>query len=305
MPRSFDEVPKLTALVCVLCIAIFATIHTQGGDPNELLTHFGAPDGYGVWNGAWWGLVTSALVHVDPLHLIFNLYWFWHLGGALERSVSWWKWIAFFLTGAWISSGVELALGSTGIGLSGVGYALFGLGWIAGDELPELNSILNDQVIKGFLIWGVACVVLDALNIIPVGNGAHFGGAAFGAAVAALWVRKKPKALALSGLAALFAVTTMALFWCPWSTQWNMARASQAYDAGDDDTAIAYLRRSLSMEGSDREWCWGQLALTYGVKGDQANYKAALAELRGMNSTRANEVENEVRAYSAIEGSAK
>jgi membrane associated rhomboid family serine protease len=294
MPRSFDEVPKLTTLVCVLCIAIFATIHTQGKPiDGDLLRHFGAPDGYEVWDGAWWGLITSALVHVEPWHLLFNLYWFWLLGGALERSVPAWKWIAFFLASAWISSGVQLALGDTGIGLSGVGYALFGLGWIAGDELPELKSILNDQVIKGFLIWGVGCVFLDALNILHVANGAHFGGCAFGAAVAALWIVKKQRALAAAGLLALFVVTGIALFWCPWGTQWNMLQGTRARVAGDYDSAIRYFQKGLAGEDTDRDWSWYYLAITYGQKGDRENYQAALVELRRLNAGRAEEVERE------------
>lgn len=293
MPRSFDEVPKLTALVCVICITLFATIHTQAGAvTNEVLRNYGAPQGIEVWNGAWWGLLTSPLVHLEVWHLLFNLYWFWMLGGTLEQSVSAWKWIAFFIGAAWVSSGVELALGNAGIGLSGVGYALFGLGWVAGGELPKLKEILSEQVIRGFLIWGVACVFLDALNILRIANGAHFGGCAFGAAVGALWVTKKLRPLAGAGLAALVAVSIGALFWCPWEPEWNAAQAEKAEERGDLQQAALYYRRSLGGDVNP-EWVWFNLSIVYGELKDPENFRTAVSELRQLNAQDADNMEQE------------
>ena len=37
-----------------------------------------------AWKGQPWRLVTSALPHVDLLHLAFNLYWLWAFGTTVE-----------------------------------------------------------------------------------------------------------------------------------------------------------------------------------------------------------------------------
>src|SRR5277367_4135118 len=38
-----------------------------------------------VGRGQWWRLLTSALPHINVLHLIFNLSWLWVLGTKIER----------------------------------------------------------------------------------------------------------------------------------------------------------------------------------------------------------------------------
>src|SRR3954463_16090667 len=38
-----------------------------------------------IRRGQLWRLITSALPHVGPLHLIFNVYWLWVFGTLVEE----------------------------------------------------------------------------------------------------------------------------------------------------------------------------------------------------------------------------
>jgi rhomboid protease GluP len=68
---------------------------------------------------------------VEIWHLGFNLYWLVILGRDLEQALGRWKLVALFVCAAFVSSAAQLAVGgSTGIGFSGVGYAMFGLLWM-------------------------------------------------------------------------------------------------------------------------------------------------------------------------------
>src|SRR5262249_4966142 len=120
------------------CAAAFAVVATLGYWAHRAGNWPGAPaalvvmtrPAHEVWAGAWWTLVTSAFLHVAEPHLLFNVYWMWRLEAPAERLVGSWRWAAFFVASAAFASWVQLVAGDvTGIGLSGVGYAAFGLAW--------------------------------------------------------------------------------------------------------------------------------------------------------------------------------
>src|SRR5438874_1684625 len=107
-PSSRSErslsIPPLTAVVCSACIVVWIAIWLQAGDSSwETAARHGIlgvlnPDPQKTWGGAYWGLLTSTIVHVEVWHLIFNLYWFWILGGILERAIGPARWLAFFVS---------------------------------------------------------------------------------------------------------------------------------------------------------------------------------------------------------------
>jgi GlpG protein len=237
-------------------VAVFIGIHTDtGGKEGEILLRWGWLPPQRVYDGAYWVLFSSVFVHVEFWHLGFNLYWLYHLGRRLEQAIGSWRWLAFFLGAALISSSAELAVGgNTGIGASGVGYALFGFTWILRKHVPAFAEILDQRTVAIFLIWLFACVAMTATGVLAVGNAAHFSGLLFGTAVAA-WILDKPRRPLIStAIALLVAGSVVTLVWAPWSMNWTAARAVRAHKNKDYAAAIRWYERSME-QGQDTNWC--------------------------------------------------
>jgi membrane associated rhomboid family serine protease len=307
-PESRPRIGKrlLTLLVCAISTFVFLGLLRES-NPNswETLSRWGALPADAVWGGKYWVLVTSVFVHVAWWHLAFNVYWLWLLGGALEEVIGSLRWLAFFLSAAVVSSGIELAFaGTTGIGLSGVVYAVFGFMWLSQKRFPKFQAVITRPRIQLFLLWLVACVVATVLRVWRVGNAAHIAGLVFGMAIAGSLVLERGRNIVRLAAVALLIASIVPLFWCPWSVEWVTTKALHAYDKGDYATAIRELRRSADL-GADRVWVFKNLALAYFSRGDHTQYKTTLNLLRKMNDAAARDVEQRVSGRGEEPGRSK
>lgn len=292
-PNAREPVLFLTPLTCAAMVIVYLGIQAQGASPTwAALERWGHISPMKVLGGAYWGYITSAFVHQDLVHLVFNVYWMWILGAALERSVGPLRWLAFFVTSAWVSSGVQALTGDMGIGMSGVGYALFGFGWSARRRMPAFSEIVTQKTVQLFLVWLVFCVVMTYAHVYAVGNAAHLGGMLFGLAVGEAFVNKRRIPAMLLGLVALSALATLPLFWCPWSADWVSFQANKAMTNRDYPAAIRWYRRALDL-GQQPDYVWANLAWIYGSQGRKAEYADALARLREVDSAQAKEIEED------------
>jgi len=230
--------PRLTPILCLLCIASFIGLNLAGPHATwEQVRIYGYLPTISVWTGAPWSLISSTFAHMEIWHVLFNVMWLWTLGNAFEDEFGSLKWAAFFLGAAWVSSALQLlGSGDTGIGMSGVGYALFGFGWVARRKYPVFRHILTQQNIIIFLVWGVGCIIATQLGLASIGNWAHAAGLAFGAAVAGALVEKWKPILSGAGLALLAIASVVPLFWCPQSQEW---RALQQERSSHKETKVA------------------------------------------------------------------
>ena len=180
--------PFLTWIVCGACVTIFFELSQGNSQIKDTLFNLTAA---GIQTGNYWGLLTSVFTHVQLWHLFFNVYWLWILGGLLETGIGRLNWIVFFLTAAIVSSGAQYGIsGNTGIGASGVVYAMFGFIWIGRGHYPSFQRIANKQNVILFLGWLIFCIIATRLNILRVGNAAHVAGLLFGVGAAFLVLKK-------------------------------------------------------------------------------------------------------------------
>jgi membrane associated rhomboid family serine protease len=133
-----------------------------------------------VRRGEIWRLVTSIFLHVDALHLIFNLYWLWVFGTLVEEIYGHFKTAGLFLLFAVGPNALEYAFSIGGVGLSGVGYGLFGLLWILSRRDERFRDAIDTRTIQLFVIWFFICIFLTVANVMRVGNIAHGAGAVLG-----------------------------------------------------------------------------------------------------------------------------
>jgi GlpG protein len=149
-----------------------------------------------------WTLVTCIILHGGMVHLVYNLMFFWILGGRLERS-----WGPLWLLGLTVLFGAgaaasEHALGHSAVGLSGVVYGLVALLWAVQRYDRMLIGSVSRETLKLFGVWFVLCIILTWLNVLHVANLAHAVGAWLGWATGQTMLarrRRDPRALAVWG----------------------------------------------------------------------------------------------------------
>jgi GlpG protein len=218
-----------------------------------------------AWHGQPWRLVTSTLPHIDVIHLAFNLYWLWVFGTRLEDTLGRWALAGLMLFFAVGASAAEYALFQGGVGLSGVGYGLFGLLWVLSRKDPRFAGAVDGQTVALFLGWFILCCVLTATGAWKVGNVAHAAGAMLGVLVGiALSVRGRLRVAVvglLSGTIALIFLGATAL-----RPQVNLAGqmgAEWAYlgyrdlEEERNQSAADKYRQAVGLDPNQANWWYG------------------------------------------------
>ena len=156
-----------------------------------------------IRRGELWRLVTTILPHGGVLHLVFNVYWVWVFGTLLEQEYGHFKTAALILLFAVGSSAWEFGLLVGGIGLSGVGYGLFGLLWMLSRRDPRFQDAVDQRTVQLFIGWFFFCIVTTVMNIMPVANIAHGTGALLGILVGLAITLPENRVLTMAGIAAV------------------------------------------------------------------------------------------------------
>jgi membrane associated rhomboid family serine protease len=221
-----------------------------------------------VWRGGYWGLVTSAFVHFAIWHLALNVYWLAVLGARMERVIGSPAYLAFFIGAAFVSSACQMGLGDdTGIGASGVVYAIFGFMWIGCPQFPAFRQVLDRQTVQLFMAWLFVCIIVTYLKVLAVGNVAHFTGFLFGVLVAACFVTRYQPRLAVTGLIVLSISAIVSLLWAPWSPRWLAIKAYHAHVAQEYPKALDYYTRIIAID-PDNAWAYINRSFTHQALGD-------------------------------------
>jgi rhomboid protease GlpG len=145
---------------------------------------FSPPKLDSVRHGQLWRLFTPMLLHFGVLHLAFNMWWLYSLGGILERRSGTLFLLLLVLTSQVVSALAQYYWGGPLFGgMSGVIYALFGYVWIRGKTDPRFGLEIPQQTVLIMLAWLVLCMT-GALGAIA--NAAHLSGLIVGVTWAAI-----------------------------------------------------------------------------------------------------------------------
>ena len=141
----------VTLIVMALCVCLYGLQFIGLGVYQALSFH---PDLTQLTGWQIWRFVTPAFLHFSPLHLIFNLMWWWYLAGLIERQLGCSKLLTLLLIGAVIPNLLEyLVSGPDFGGLSAVVNTLVGYTWILGRRRPEGGVQLQDGIFGFMVIW--------------------------------------------------------------------------------------------------------------------------------------------------------
>src|SRR5437764_8991006 len=218
---TVTAVPWVTLMLLVACGWILAA---AGGLRTSLsvsgLLSYGAKATPLILDrGETWRLLSANLLHKDILHLAFNAFAIWNVGGALERAVRPADYLAlliFCALGTTAASAVgadSISLGASGIAF-GVLAASAAFGW-----RHAVRGRLRDHFGLRLLPWLFA-LFLAGLGSAGVDNWGHGGGLLAGAACGLfLSPRKWPGEAAARRLAAatgaLLGTVSMGMFAAP------------------------------------------------------------------------------------------
>jgi len=170
----------ITLIIFALCSVIFAAMNLGFANPTyEALSYFGAVPNADF--SQFWRVFTPSLLHFSAMHIIFNLLWWWYLGGKIETRIGTAPLLILLLVAGTLPNIVQYYVSGPHFGgLSGVVYAVAGYTWVMGMRKPAAGIGLPPSYMGFMLIW-LALGFTDVLGI-SVANGAHIGGLIIGLA---------------------------------------------------------------------------------------------------------------------------
>ena len=175
----------LTIVLIAACAAV--ALLTQFGSAHEEIQEklFIASDAKlglrEILHGQVWRLFTPMLLHFGAMHLLFNMFWLFDFGVAIERRKGTLFLAALVLGSCAVSSlGQYFWDGPRAGGMSGVVYALFGYVWMKGKFEPSEGLGVSQQTVLAMIVWLFACMT-GLLG--PIANAAHVVGLLVGMAM--------------------------------------------------------------------------------------------------------------------------
>jgi membrane associated rhomboid family serine protease len=274
-PPKWTESARYPVIAGTILLAVALTIAWWAGYDMSML--FATAE---IRRGQLWRLFTSIFLHLDILHLVFNVYWLWVFGTALEGVFGHVKTAALLVLFAVGSSSFEFAFASGGVGLSGIGYGLFGLLWVLSRRDERFRDSIDQRTVGVFVVWFFFCIITTLTHTFVVANTAHGAGAILGILVGFAIMTPSRRALFASAAATFVAFGL-------WGSTYGRPRINLSGKAGfeegqwgykallanHNEEAVRWLRDATTLQPKSPE-LWMDLGIAYNRLG---NMPAAMA----------------------------
>ena len=194
IPRLTDPDAKVYVTIGLLAInvIVFLAMIFSGGNPmnptGEILMRFGGSWGpYSLFTQPW-RLLTSVFVHGGLIHIGFNMWCLWDLGGLAERIFDRWVYLLIYiccgLAGSLAAS--FFSFGALTVGASGAIFGIAGalISALYLGKLPVSKHAIQ-STLKSLVFFAGYNLLFGA--IVPhISNSAHLGGFVTGLALGAV-----------------------------------------------------------------------------------------------------------------------
>jgi membrane associated rhomboid family serine protease len=175
----------VTMTILVACVAVFIA-GAYLGLGGELL-RFGAQINAAVAEGQWYRLFTSAFLHRDLVHILFNMWALYVFGPHLERRAGSLAFAALYFSSAVAGGAAFFALGSfegAAVGASGAIFGLFGA--VLADAVRHRHTLAGRANLNQLLLL---LIINAALPLVVPGIAwqAHLGGLVTGFVICMTW----------------------------------------------------------------------------------------------------------------------
>jgi membrane associated rhomboid family serine protease len=256
-----------------------------------------------TFHGEPWRILSSTFLHGDIIHLVFNLYWLWIFGSMVEKTLGVFKTGCLLLFFALTSALAEWTFLEGGIGLSGVGYGLFGFLWVLSRTDPRFYQAIDKQTTVLFVAWFFICIIATYTEVMNIANIAHAAGMLSGMACGLMFSAAKKGRLVgwFSAICFLIVVLIGSTFGRPWlnfSLRVGEDSAWYGYQALTDKQnheALTWFEEALALNPNQPGW-WYNLGVTHSRIADDAQERQQQNDLF---------VEHVRQAYKCYEQAAK
>ncbi len=147
----------------------------------------------GLMAGRYWTLVTSVFSHNILFHILINMFVLRSFGGLIEEVLGSWRFLKFYLAAGILGSLTHAVvsnyfIGEPGVAAVGASGAIAGLVLVFSLLFPKEKILLFALIPMPALVGALAFIALDLWGLmaqaggggLPIGHGAHLGGAAMG-----------------------------------------------------------------------------------------------------------------------------
>jgi membrane associated rhomboid family serine protease len=155
-------------------------------------------------HGMWWTLVTSAFSHFELWHIALNMIVLWSFGTLLERLLGWRAFLGLYMGSAVVASVSHclvsaLLLGKPAQAALGASGAVSAVLLVFALLFPREKILIFGVIPIPALVGALLFIGLDVFGLmaqragggLPIGHGAHLGGALTGFLYWALVLRQR------------------------------------------------------------------------------------------------------------------
>lgn len=182
----------LVAANCAVFIAMAIALRRVVFFSIPQLLHWGANFGPLTASGQWWRLLTSAFIHLSPLHLLINMWALWHIGRLTERLLGRWPFATLYFVCAVLSSLGSIAWDPSMVS-AGASGAIFGIFGVFLAFLTKRRARVPKAIIRPHLtsttVFVLFSLVSGALQS-HIDNAAHVSGLLVGLCLG--WIIARP-----------------------------------------------------------------------------------------------------------------
>lgn len=191
--------------------------------PVQMVFYTGMKVNPEIAAGEWWRLPSSMWVHLDLLHIAFNVYGLYVLGPILEKFYGARRFFVLYL-----ATGIVAAICSylfNAVDSGGASGAIYGLVGALGVFGFKHRAILPERVTRAFTVgmlpWVALSIGIGFFDALPFDNAAHLGGLFSGGLFALLLgsrLRRRTQtagsvALSIAAVVGVVVVLLTAWFW--------------------------------------------------------------------------------------------
>lgn len=183
----------LVPLIIILNVAVFALWHTGDAARQAFMEDNFVVSWNALMEGRYWTLLTSVFSHNLLIHILVNMFVLRSFGSLIEEVLGSYRFFKFYLAAGILGSIVHAAvsnyyLHSPDIGAVGASGAIAGLVVLFSLLYPRekilifalipVPAMLGAFLLVGLDLWGLTAQAHG--GGLPIGHGAHLGGAAMG-----------------------------------------------------------------------------------------------------------------------------
>lgn len=244
--------PNYKPAVTITLVGINIAIALLDMTNNGLLEHLGWARGIDIQYGEYWRIFTSGWVHANVMHIAFNAYGIYILGGLFERVLGWKALLSVYFASLFAGSALAMVFYDPMtplLGASGAAYGLFGavLGFFY-VRAGSLRGLIQIPIARQLLIWlaiGVYISLQPGISFLG-----HLGGFIPGVFLGVFFEHRYMRnldvyhKLGLGLMIVLIAAATV--FACAPVTRasWHAAQALRAFEQGDMESGDELLENA-------------------------------------------------------------